>query len=111
MLVFYATEEVIKAKELEMLNWQENDVYEEVEDRGQEFLSVRWVITEKVKDGKPVVKACLVARGFEEDTSNFRKDSPACSKESVRLALAMASAFSWECHSLDVKSAYLQGNI
>ena len=110
MFVFYSTEEVIKAKELEVQNWQENDVYEEVEDRGQEFISVRWVITEKVKDGRPLVKARLVARGFEEDTSGFRKDSPACSKESVRLALAMASAFGWECHSLDVKSAYLQGN-
>ena len=110
MFVFYSTEEVVKAKELEVLNWQENDVYEEVEDRGQEFISVRWVITEKVKNGRPVIKARLVARGFEEDTSNLRKDSPACSKESVRLALAMASAFGWECHSLDVKSAYLQGN-
>ena len=85
-------------------------MYEEVEDTGQEFISVRWVITEKLKDGKPVVKARLVARGFEEDTSDFRKDSPACSKESICLALALASAFGWECHSLDVKSAYLQGN-
>ena len=63
-----------------------------------------------MKDGKPVVNARLVARGFGEDTSDFRKDSPACSKESIRLALALASAFKWECHSLDVKSTYLQGN-
>ena len=105
MVVFYSTEEVMKAKEFEEQNWQENDVYEEVEDTGQEFISVRWVITEKLKDGKPVVKARLVARGFEEGTSDFRKDSSACSKESIRLALALASAFKWECHSLDVKSA------
>ena len=110
MVVFYSTEEVMKAKEFEVQSWQENDVYEEVEDTGQEFISVRWVITEKLKDGKPVVKARLVAMGFEEDTSDFGKGSPACSKESIRLALALASAFGWECHSLDVKSAYLQGN-
>ena len=110
MFVFYSTEDVMKAKELEVQNWQDNDVYEEVEDIGQDFISVQWVITEKLKNGKPIVKARLVARGFEEDTSNFRKDSPACSKESVRLALAMASAYGWEVHSLDVNSAYLQGN-
>ena len=83
MVVFYSTEEVMKAKEFEVQSWQENDVYEEVEDTGQEFISVRWVITEKLKDGKPVVKARLVARGFE-DTSDFRKDSPAWSKGSIR---------------------------
>ena len=41
----------------------------------------------------------------------MRKDSPTCSKETVRLALAYASASQWVCHALDVKAAYLQGNI
>ena len=67
-------------------------------------------MTEKVKSGKPVVKARLVVRGFEENTADLRKDSPTCSKEAMRLALAFASSRQWECHTIDVKAAYLQGN-
>ena len=77
---------------------------------GQDALSVRWVVTEKMKDNKPVIKARLVARGFEEDTLEFRKDSPTCSKEAVRLALTIAATNNWDCHTLDVKVAYLQGD-
>ena len=110
LLVLFASDEVWCAKEKEIGNWQENDVYEEVEDVGQRALSVRWVVTEKVRNGQPVVKARLVARGFEEETGDYRKDSPTCSKESVRLALSVAATRGWICHSLDVKAAYLQGN-
>ena len=110
LLVLFNSDAVMAAKECEILNWRENDVFEEVENDGQNALSVRWVVTEKIKGGKPVTKARLVARGFEEETSNLRKDSPTCSKEAVRLVLALSSSQSWECHSLDVKAAYLQGN-
>ena len=57
-----------------------------------------------------VVKARLVVRGFEEDAEWIRSDSPTCSKESMRLVIAVASINGWECKSLDVKAAYLQGN-
>lgn len=110
MMVLFNSEEVLCAKEKEIKNWQDNDVYEEVEDVGQVAFSVRWVVTEKVKGGQTVVKARLVARGFEEDTCEIRKDSPTCSKEAVRLTLALAASNGWNCHSLDVKAAYLQGN-
>lgn len=110
MMILFNSEEVMCAKEKEMRNWRDNKVFEEVEDLGQESLSVRWVVTEKFKGGKTVVKARLVARGFEEDTGGLRKDSPTCSKEAVRLALSLTSAMGWTCHSLDVKAAYLQGN-
>ena len=36
-----------------------------------------------MKDGKSIIKARLVARGFEEDTVDLRTDSPTCSKEAV----------------------------
>ncbi|KAK4327171.1 hypothetical protein Pmani_002341 [Petrolisthes manimaculis] len=109
MLVLFNTEEVLRAKEKEITNWKDNKGYEEVEDVGQGALSVRWVVTEKVVDGQTVVKARLVARGFEEETGNLRKDSPTCSKEAVHLALSVAATCGWVCHSLDVKAAYLQG--
>ncbi|KAK3873855.1 hypothetical protein Pcinc_021147 [Petrolisthes cinctipes] len=87
-----------------------NNVYEEVDDVGQNALTVRWVVTEKLRNGQSIVKARLVARGFEEKTEDLRKDSPTCSKEAVRLALSFASTNQWDCHTMDVKSAYLQGN-
>ncbi|KAG0720498.1 Retrovirus-related Pol polyprotein from transposon RE1 [Chionoecetes opilio] len=108
MMVLFNSEEVLCAKEKEIINWQENYLYEEAEDVGQVAFLVRWVVTEKVKGGQTVVKACLVE--VEEDTGEIRKDSPTCSKEAVRLALAIAASTGWNCHSLDVKAAYLQGN-
>ena len=110
MLVLYSSHEVDKAKDHEMKNWNDNNVFEEVEDNGERTLSLRWVITEKLKDGEKVVKARLVVRGFEEDTFTLRKDSPTCSREAVRLTFSIASSRKWKCHALDVKAAYLQGN-
>ena len=110
MIVFFNTDEVTAAKEKEFISWRENDVFEEVENCGQDTISVRWVVTEKVKQGETIVKARLVARGFEENSDYLRKDSPTCSKEAVRLAISIASSKGWECHTIDVKSAYLQGN-
>ena len=43
-------------------------IYTEVEHTGQTAILVRWVVTEKVKDGKLFTIARLVAHGFEENT-------------------------------------------
>jgi hypothetical protein len=74
--------DLMQAKEREIENWKQNNVFEESVDNGQETLSVRWVITEKIKDGQTVTKARLVVRGFEEDLQEERTDSPTCCKES-----------------------------
>ena len=110
MFVFFNNHQVIQAKEKEMKNWIQNDVFEAVENKGQRYISVRWVVTEKVKEGKTITKARLVARGYEENTEHLRKDSPTCSKEAVRILLTIASTMQWTCHTLDITSAYLQGN-
>ena len=103
-------EAVVEAKEKEMQNMIDNRVFEWVEDQGQSTVSCKWVLTEKVKyDGSSFVKARLVARGFEE--SNYaRTDSPTCSKQSIRMIFTTASCMSWELYTLDVTSAFLQGN-
>lgn len=110
LLVLFSSDDVSNAKESEITNWRNNNVYDEVDDSGQDAISVRWVVTEKLKGGTPIVKARLVARGFEEDTAELRKDSPTCSKEAVRMVLAFASTNQWTCHTMDIKAAYLQGN-
>ena len=60
---------------------------------------------------RPVIKARLVARGSEEENLiEIGKDSPTCSKENLRIVLAIILSHQWQASSLDVKSAFLQGN-
>ena len=101
-------EETLEAKLREIESWKKNAVFEEVDNTGQQCVSVRWVITPKIIDGLVKVKARLVARGFEE-TSNFRTDSPTCLRESVRVVLFVIASHKWVLHSLDYKTAFLQG--
>ena len=81
------------------------DVYDLVEDNGQATISCKWLI--KSKGDK--VKARLVARGFEENFQD-RKDSPTCTRESLRMIFAVAASMKWRIHSMDISSAFLQGN-
>ena len=67
------------------------------------------MITYKDVADKNVMKARVVARGFEEDTSEIRTDSPTVSKECIRLVSAISVAHHWSIHSLDVTAAFLQG--
>lgn len=97
-------------KAQEIRKWQEFGTFTEVEDTGQPRISTRWVCTEKMKGGKLVLKARLVARGFEEDKSQLRTDSPTCYKESLRFLLCILAAKNWKLQSIDIKSAYLQGH-
>ena len=101
--------DVINAKFKELKNWNDHSVYEEVDDHGQKAISCRWVLTEKSENGEKIVKARLVARGFEERNEDIRKDSPTCLKESMRLTLLVASTHNWNIKSLDIRSAFLQG--
>ena len=82
----------------------------QVQDVNQPKISTRWVCTEKDSEEGKIFKARLVARGFEEDTSLIRKDSPTCNKESLRLVLAIISSKQWHLNSLDVQAAFLQGS-
>lgn len=98
------------AKTQEIQKWKDMGAYEEVADTGQPYITSRWVCTEKKKGDDIVLKARLVARGFEEDTEQMKTDSPTCSKESLRTVLCILASNKWSVHSMDVKSAYLQGN-
>ncbi len=97
------------AKQEEIEKWKRFKTFTEVPDKGEKTISTRWVCTRKIKGGKVVHKARLVARGFEEDSKTLRTDSPTCAKESLRLCLSIISCQQWKLHTLDVKSAFLQG--
>ena len=96
--------EVTEVKLDELENWKKNTVFTEVDNEGQEIVSVRWVLSEKTQEGVLKVKARLVAKGFEEMERNFvRKDSPTCVRENLRLVLALITLQSWKIHSMVIK--------
>ena len=99
----------IMPKLQEIEKWKHFKTFQEVPNTGQDAISTRWVCTRKIKGGQVTYKARLVARGFEENSKTLKTDSPTCSKESLRLLLAIISCRGWKLHSLDVKSAFLQG--
>ena len=102
--------DVEQAKVNELNKWKQHNVYEEVENQGQSAISTRWVCTEKETENGKLIKARLVARGFEEDSSCIQKDSPTCNKESLRVALAILASKHWHLNSLDIQAAFLQGS-
>ena len=44
--------EILEAKQAELNSWVKHNVFDEVEDRGQKVVSVRWLISQKFKDNK-----------------------------------------------------------
>src|SRR5215469_16753965 len=102
--------EISEAKRKELQSWIDNNVYEtETDSEGKRKLSVKWVITQTCKEGQGNWKARLVVRGFEEDGHEMVTDAPTCSGETLKLCLSVMIYKRWECRTLDVKTAYLQG--
>ena len=100
---------VSDVKEKELQNWKIEQVYEEVDDVGQDYVSVRWVITKKLVDNQYVTKARLVARGFQECVDDLRVDSPTCMRESLKVLMCLAISKGYILNSIDIKAAFLQG--
>ena len=101
--------EVKEAKMAEVNNLLDYDVFEEVEDKGQETISSRWVITAKEKhDGqKQKTKARLVACRFQE-TLEPQSDSPTVWKESFKILTAVAANSNFKLASVDIRAVFLQ---
>jgi hypothetical protein len=82
---------------------------------GQKAIGLKWVY--KVKrdpEGKIVKhKARLVAKGYSQRQGvDFEEVfAPVARMETVRLLLAMAAHCGWEVHHMDVKSAFLNGDL
>eukprot|EP00253_Pinus_taeda_P003534 PITA_03534 len=83
--------------------------------KGRKFVRCKWVyITKYGPDGKvDKHKARLVAKGFSQVkgidyTETF---SPVAKMKSIRLVLSLAASFKSEVHQMDVKSAFLHGDL
>ena len=100
------------AKKNELKSWNDNNVFKEVESTDKNYITTRWVCTMKKKNGEMIPKARLVARGFEEfGKDHINKDAPTCCREAIRVLIAIAKQNSWSVKSIDIKTAFLQGNL
>ena len=78
--------------------------------RGKKIVGSRWIFTVK-SDGR--YKARLVAKGFSQihGINYFDTYSPTLRMDSLRILLAVSAFYDWEIHQIDVRTAYLEGDL
>ena len=59
-------------------------------------------------DSGLVQKARLVARGFEESEDDVRKEPSTCSKDYLRIIMAIIAQKKWSLNTIDITTAFLQ---
>ena len=98
--------EAAEAKLKELENWRINKLYDEVDDEKQSSISLSWVLTEKMIEGKTQVKDQLLAHGFEDaDRDDVRKDSPTGGRETTSVT-RVTSSCNQRINTMDIKSAF-----
>ena len=95
-----------EAKEKELQNFDEYEVFMEVEHSNQKVLGTRFVLTQK-NDG--TIKARLVTKWFQE-TDDLQTDSPTASRDTLKVFCTVAANEEWTVVGSDVRSAFLQAD-
>lgn len=104
------------AMEKEMHSIEANHTWKLTElPAGKKTIGLKWILKLK-KDAQGNItkqKARLVAKGYvQEQGVDFDEVyAPVTRLETVRLLLALAAKCEWEVHHLDVKTAFLNGDI
>ena len=106
----------IDAMNDEMKSMKNNDVWDLIElPEGVKPIGCKWIFKTK-RDSKGNVeryKARLVAKGFTQKEGIDYKEtfSPVSTKDSFRIIMALVAHFDLELHQMDVKTAFLNGDI
>ena len=82
---------------------------------GCKTIGCKWVLRKNMKPDGSIdkYKARLVAKGFKqlEGLEFFDTFSPVTRITSIRLLVAMAAIFDLQIHQMDVKTAFLNGDL
>ncbi|WVZ61751.1 LOW QUALITY PROTEIN: hypothetical protein U9M48_011574 [Paspalum notatum var. saurae] len=100
----------------EMASIEENKTWTLVDlPKGQRAIGLKWVFKLKKDEHGEVIKhkAQLVAMGYvQRQGIDFEEVfAPVARMESVRVVLAVAAHHGWSVHHMDVKSAFLNGEL
>lgn len=111
------SEKWLKAMREEIESLLKNGTWILVKNPGtQKLVSCKWIFKKKVEaeDVETIrFKARLVARGFTqvEGVDFTEVFSPVVKHSSIRILLALTAFHDWELHQLDVKTAFLHGDL
>ncbi|CAI7862289.1 unnamed protein product [Closterium sp. NIES-53] len=98
----------------EMASWKSTGTYvDEVPPPGENVIDGMWIVRVKRPLGSsPAFKARYVAEGFslQQGVDYFQTFSPTPKMTTLRVLLHVAAQRDYELHSLDFRTAFLQGN-
>ena len=106
----------LNAMNEEIKSMSDNKVWDLVElPEGYKTVGSKWVFKTK-RDSKGNIeryKARLVAKGFtQKDGINYKETfAPVSKKDSLRIVLALVAHYDLELHQMDVKTAFLNGEL
>ena len=93
----------------------DNDVFEEVQKNSQRIIDTKWVFTVKTNEhGIPTrYKARLVAKGFKQvhGIDYLESYAPVSDKSTIRIFLTAAAHKKQKVYHLDVRRAFLNGEL
>jgi len=106
----------IDAMNEKMKSMNDNDIWDLVElPKGSKPIGCKWIFKTKRDSNGNIerYKARLVAKGFTQKKDIDYKEtfSPVSSKDSFRTIMALVAHFDLELHLMDVKTAFLNGDI
>ena len=107
--------EFLTAKAAELKSWSDNKVYTVVPrsqvSKNSLIIDGRWVCTDKLQsDGTLKPKARFVVRGFKDPyIGEILTDAPTCAKYTLRTMMSICAIEQWLPCSIDIKTAFLQG--
>jgi len=100
----------------ELKSMDDNKVWDLVElPKGAKQVVCKWVFKTK-RDTKSNIerhKARLVAKGYtQKDDIDYKETfSPVSLKDSLRIVMTLVAHYDLELHQMDVKTAFLNGNL
>lgn len=105
-----------KAMDAEMKSIEKNNTWELTDlPKGQKAIGVKWIFKTKLNEKGEIDKhkARLVAKGYKQEYGVDYKEvfAPVARQDTIRLVISLAAQNTWPIFQLDVKSAFLHGEL